>query len=128
MSDRPIPASEMSSSHPDAARALHVTQPALSRRIQLLEAGVNFQLQGSSEAAEHPLLVSREGERTLVLLLTAFYVVLLDIRYIRMQFKIGERELFRETVDNEQFRRALREAKAAQESAPPPPATEQDPE
>ena len=29
------------------------------------------QLQGSSEAAEHPLLVSREGERTLVLLLTA---------------------------------------------------------
>ncbi len=41
------------------------------------------------------------------LIMAAFYVVLLDIRYIRMQYAIGQREAFRSTLGNEEFRKAL---------------------
>lgn len=46
----------------------------------------------------------------LVLLLAAFYIVILDIRYIRLQYVLRQREIFRSTIGSEEFRRALREA------------------
>ena len=56
------------------------------------------------------------------LLFVALYIVLLDVRYIRMQYHLGKREIFRKTLGSEEFRRALREAqRAAQE-----PTAEQD--
>lgn len=50
----------------------------------------------------------------LVCLIIAVFCAFLDLRYIRMQQAIAERELFRETLGEESFRKALR---ARQESA-----------
>ena len=82
--------------------------------------------QGSFLSENTPLFLLGYWVLFLVLLLVAFYVVILDIRYIRMQLKMGERELFRETVDNEQFRKALREAKAEQNNSTSPPPSHKD--
>jgi len=50
------------------------------------------------------------------LLIVAFYCVLLDLRFIRLQFVAGERELFKDTFDNEEFRRLVaRELKEQRE-------------
>ena len=38
----------------------------------------------------------------------AIYCALLDLRYIRAQHALAERELFRETLGEESFRKALR--------------------
>jgi hypothetical protein len=38
------------------------------------------------------------------------YVVLLDIRYIRLVYRLGQRDIFQHTLGSEEFRRALREA------------------
>ncbi len=46
----------------------------------------------------------------LIVFLAAIYCAMLDFRYIRVQMKVEERELFRETLGDEQFRRALRQA------------------
>lgn len=46
----------------------------------------------------------------LLLFLAAIYCAMLDFRYIRLQMKIEERELYRQTLGDEQFRRALRQA------------------
>jgi len=46
----------------------------------------------------------------LLLFLVMLYCVLLDLRFIRAERAIMERELFRETLGDEEFRRALREA------------------
>ena len=46
----------------------------------------------------------------LLLFLAAIYCALLDFRYVRLQTKIEERELYRQTLGDEQFRRALRQA------------------
>jgi len=50
----------------------------------------------------------------LVSLGVAIYCVLLDIRYIRASFLVDERALFRETLDNEAFRKAVLEAQREQ--------------
>ena len=42
--------------------------------------------------------------------LTTLYMALLDIRYIFLEFKLGERELFDDTIGNEAFRQAIRDA------------------
>ncbi len=44
------------------------------------------------------------------LIVAAFYIVLLDIRYIRLQYALGRREAFRSTIGSEEFRRKLIEA------------------
>jgi hypothetical protein len=46
----------------------------------------------------------------LLSLLVAMYVVLLDIRYIRLVYRLGQRDIFQHTLGSEEFRRALREA------------------
>lgn len=43
----------------------------------------------------------------LVLLGIIFFIVLLDLRYIRLQYVIARRELYRQTFEDEEFRRAL---------------------
>ncbi len=45
-----------------------------------------------------------------VLLLVAMYCVLLDLRYVRMEFLTEERDLFKETLAEESFRAALVQA------------------
>ena len=52
----------------------------------------------------------------LVSLGVAIYCVLLDIRYIRASFLVDERALFRDTVDNESFRKAVLEAQREQQA------------
>lgn len=47
-----------------------------------------------------------------LLLLAAVYTAILDMRYIRAQYRIAQRDLFRETFGDEQFRRELRKAQA----------------
>jgi len=47
----------------------------------------------------------------LVLFLVMLYCVLLDLRYIRAEHAVMQREVFRETLGDEEFRRALREAR-----------------
>ncbi len=54
-----------------------------------------------------------------VLLLVALYVAFLDIRYTRLQYKISERSLFRETFMTPEFRKAMQEALEAQKNTPP---------
>jgi hypothetical protein len=46
----------------------------------------------------------------LICLLVALYCAILDWRYIHVQYTIARRELFRETLGDEAFRRALNEA------------------
>ena len=46
----------------------------------------------------------------LVLFLTALWIAFLDIRFTRAEFKAHERELFRQTFLNDEFRRSLHEA------------------
>ena len=45
------------------------------------------------------------------------YCVVLDLRYIRLEYVVENRDIFKETLGDEEFRRALREAqlKKAQE-------------
>ncbi len=45
----------------------------------------------------------------LLSLLVAFYMVLLDIRYIRLGYLQEERDLYLDTLGNEELRQALRE-------------------
>ncbi len=45
-----------------------------------------------------------------VLLLTALFMAWLDFRYIRLQYKVGKREVFKDTLGDESFRKAIREA------------------
>jgi predicted Holliday junction resolvase-like endonuclease len=56
----------------------------------------------------------------LLILIAAMYIVLIDIRYIRLQYKLEQREIFQSTLADEEFRKALRaaqEAEAAEESS-----------
>lgn len=54
----------------------------------------------------------------LIALLIALYMALVDLRYTRMQYSMGEKELFEETLGSEELRTALRERH--------PPASERD--
>lgn len=40
----------------------------------------------------------------------AIFCAILDVRYIRMEYALGKKELFRETLGDEAFRKALRDA------------------
>lgn len=56
----------------------------------------------------------------LLALLSAVYVALLDLRYIRLQYTLGERELYNDTLGAEELRTALsdnREKPAPTETA-----------
>jgi di/tricarboxylate transporter len=50
----------------------------------------------------------------IVLLIAAFYMVLLDVRFIRLQYHLGQRELFHETLGEEGLRKTLRDAEQQQ--------------
>lgn len=52
----------------------------------------------------------------LLLLLVTFYIVLVDIRFIRAEYAVMKRELFRETLGDETLRRALIEGERRQRS------------
>lgn len=54
----------------------------------------------------------------LAALIVAMYVVILDIRYIRLMYALGQREIFENTLGSEEFRKALR---ARHERGNPPP-------
>ncbi|MCH7960005.1 MAG: hypothetical protein IID08_07740 [Candidatus Hydrogenedentes bacterium] len=41
------------------------------------------------------------------LILVSFYAAFLDIRYLRLQYAVGKRELLRDTLNDEEFRKAL---------------------
>jgi len=45
----------------------------------------------------------------LILMVATFFIVWLDIRYIRLQYALDRRKVFRETIGNEEFRKALLE-------------------
>ena len=47
----------------------------------------------------------------LAALLVALYMALLDLRYVRMQYSLGEKELFEDTLGSEDFRTVLRNAR-----------------
>lgn len=46
----------------------------------------------------------------LLLLLATLYAVVLDLRFIRLQYALGARDIYRETVGDPAFREALRKA------------------
>lgn len=50
-------------------------------------------------------------------LLVAVYVVLLDIRHIRLQYLAGQQEIFRSTLGSEEFRRELRKKQTEKRSS-----------
>ena len=45
-----------------------------------------------------------------LLILSAFYAAFLDIRYLRLQYAVGKRELLRDTLEDKEFRKALLDA------------------
>lgn len=54
----------------------------------------------------------------LLCLLLALYMALLDIKHIRLQFRLEERELFEQTLASPEFRTALKEAEKRQTQRP----------
>lgn len=67
-------------------------------------------------AAVFPMLLRRQpsllfvtvyGGALVLLLAVTVYVAFLDIRFTRLQFKMGERALFRDTFMDPEFRRSL---------------------
>ncbi len=46
----------------------------------------------------------------LVVILVVFYIVLLDIRFIRVRYAVERRRIFQETIGEAGFRKALRQA------------------
>jgi hypothetical protein len=43
----------------------------------------------------------------LVLIIVSVFIAILDIRYIRLQYALGQRELFRQTLGDAEFRQAI---------------------
>lgn len=65
----------------------------------------------------------------LLALFVTVYMVLLDLRYIRLQYSLGEKALFEDTLGSEELRRALREAQQpGPRGAAPETASSQDPD
>ena len=59
----------------------------------------------------------------ILLLLVSLYFLVLDFRYIHVQYLIARRDLLRETLEDEAFRKALihaQQASAGTESGPRP--------
>ena len=52
-----------------------------------------------------------------LVLLVAFYAVLLDVRYIRLQYALEQRAIFEDTLGSDAFRKALHEAHKAKVQA-----------
>jgi hypothetical protein len=56
----------------------------------------------------------------LLLFLSALYCVFLDLRHIRAERVIAERQIFRETLGEESFRKSLRAAQEESARKAPP--------
>jgi len=50
-----------------------------------------------------------------LLILLALYMALLDLKYIRLQYRLAERQLFEQTLGNPAFRKALKTAESDKE-------------
>lgn len=53
----------------------------------------------------------------LLFLLATLYLALLDIRYVWMEYRMGERELFEDTLGSDDLREALAERRARREDS-----------
>lgn len=53
-----------------------------------------------------------------LLLAASLYIVVLDIHFIRLQYVLAKRELYRQTLGEENFRRALIQAQQKDVSGP----------
>ena len=51
------------------------------------------------------------------LIVATLYIAMLDIRYTHLQYTISQRDLFRQTWEDESFRKALVEAKRKKNEA-----------
>lgn len=56
----------------------------------------------------------------LVLFAVTILIVLLDLRYIRLQYRLGERAIFRQTLGEEALRKSLRRAQSTPPNASTP--------
>jgi len=54
----------------------------------------------------------------LAALVVAMYVVILDIRYIRLQYLVAQRDIYLDTVGSEEFRKALLAAQQEEQKNP----------
>ncbi|MBI5094257.1 MAG: hypothetical protein HZB26_17685 [Candidatus Hydrogenedentes bacterium] len=71
-----------------------------------------------SEALRHSLLLMAVYWTVfLVLFVITLAIVLIDIRYIRLQYIMGERAIYQQTLGDETLRRDLRKS---QQTSPPP--------
>lgn len=70
---------------------------------------VGMALYGVQEGffADRPLYALVYWAVFLLLLAAIFFIVILDIRYIRLQYAVEKRELLRQTMGDETFRKAL---------------------
>ncbi len=64
---------------------------------------------GAPVARAHPLLFAGYWLVFSLFLVGALYCVLLDIRYIRLEYRLARRRLFHETLGSEDLRRAPKE-------------------
>ena len=55
----------------------------------------------------------------ILLLLLSLYFIVLDLRFIHVQYLIARRDLLRETLEDETFRKTLIQAQQATTDAPP---------
>lgn len=53
-----------------------------------------------------------------LLLAASLYIVVLDIHFIRLQYVLAKRELYRQTLGDENFRRALIQAQRKEVDTP----------
>ncbi|MDQ1256299.1 MAG: hypothetical protein QG656_895, partial [Candidatus Hydrogenedentes bacterium] len=69
---------------------------------------------GADIGFERPSLLFLLGYWTLflALLIAAGYTAVLDVRYIRLQYQLGRREVFLQTLGNEEFRKLVRAARS----------------
>ena len=54
----------------------------------------------------------------LVLLFLSLFIALLDFRYIRLQYTVAKRDLFKQTLGDEALREALNKALAEKQDSP----------
>jgi hypothetical protein len=60
------------------------------------------------------------GGSIALLLLVVLYAVVLDIRFIQLQYKVGKRDLFKETIGSEELRREIRQGQEQHRGAKDP--------
>ena len=54
-----------------------------------------------------------------LLLIVAMYMVVLDMRYIRLEYQLGRRDIYHETLGDEGLRKTLRDAGQTPAQRPP---------